>query len=261
MTKAQLRTLRDRLYLTDDIPEDGARGRPALHPPGRGLRRHGVPAGPWARASPGRCPSGSCGPRRALRPDAKVFEEFAAGSGTQSVSTTMVFARLLRNLVRDPTVGSLVAPIVSDEARTFGLEPIIAEAKIYAPDGQNYVPVDADLPLQLRRELVGPGAPGGHHRGGGAGQRSSRWPRPTPRGVSPWCRCTSSIRCSASSGSATWPGRSATCAAAASWPAAPPAAPPSWVRGCSTTTASRRCWPRPTRPPWSTTPRSPTRWR
>jgi pyruvate dehydrogenase E1 component len=38
-------------------------------------------------------------------PDAKVFEEFASGSGKQSVSTTMVFARLLRNLVRDPTVG------------------------------------------------------------------------------------------------------------------------------------------------------------
>ena len=91
----------------------------------------------------------------ALRPDAKVFEEFAAGSGRQSVSTTMVFARLLRNLVRDPTVGSLVAPIVSDEARTFGLEPLIAEAKIYAPDGQNYVPVDADLPLNYAESSSG----------------------------------------------------------------------------------------------------------
>ncbi len=67
----------------------------------------------------------------------------------------MVFARLLRNLVRDPTVGSLVAPIVSDEARTFGLEAIIAEAKIYAPDGQNYVPVDADLPLHYAESSSG----------------------------------------------------------------------------------------------------------
>ena len=67
----------------------------------------------------------------------------------------MVFARLLRNLVRDPTVGALVAPIVSDEARTFGLEPLIAEAKIYAPDGQNYIPVDADLPLNYAESSSG----------------------------------------------------------------------------------------------------------
>src|SRR6185437_2474250 len=90
-----------------------------------------------------------------MLPDPKVFEEFASGSGTQSVSTTMVFARLLRNLVRDPAFGPLVAPIVSDEARTFGLEPIIAEAKIYAPEGQHYVPVDADLPLHYAESTSG----------------------------------------------------------------------------------------------------------
>ncbi len=94
-------------------------------------------------------------PTPALRPDAKVFEEFSAGSGKQAASTTMAFARLLRNLVRDPTVGSLVAPIVSDEARTFGLEPLIAETKIYAPDGQHYIPVDADLPLNYAESSSG----------------------------------------------------------------------------------------------------------
>jgi pyruvate dehydrogenase E1 component len=57
--------------------------------------------------------------------------------------------------VRDPTVGSLVAPIVSDEARTFGLEPLIAEAKIYAPEGQHYIPVDADLPLNYAESASG----------------------------------------------------------------------------------------------------------
>ena len=86
-------------------------------------------------------------PARVTLPDPKVFAELTAGSGKQAVSTTMAFARLLRNLVRDPAIGPLVAPIVPDEARTFGLEPIIAEAKIYAPEGQRYVPVDADLPL------------------------------------------------------------------------------------------------------------------
>ena len=154
MTKAQLHALRDRLYLTDDIPEDALEGDPPYIRPAEGsdameyLRARGrVLAGPL--------PVRVVRPAPALRPDAKVFEEFAAGSGNQAVSTTMAFARLLRNLVRDPTVGALVAPIVSDEARTFGLEPLIAEAKIYAPDGQNYIPVDADLPLNYAESSSG----------------------------------------------------------------------------------------------------------
>ena len=154
MTRAQLRALRDRLYLTDDIPDAALEGDPPYIRPAEGsdameyLRARG-------RVLDGPLPVRVVRPAPALRPDAKVFEEFAAGSGKQSVSTTMVFARLLRNLVRDPTVGSLVAPIVSDEARTFGLEPLIAEAKIYAPDGQNYVPVDADLPLNYAESSSG----------------------------------------------------------------------------------------------------------
>jgi pyruvate dehydrogenase E1 component len=107
------------------------------------------------RVQAGPVPTRVVSPARATLPDAKVFEEFASGSGKQSVSTTMVFARLLRNLVRDPTMGQLVAPIVSDEARTFGLESIIAEAKIYAPEGQHYVPVDADLPLHYAESTSG----------------------------------------------------------------------------------------------------------
>jgi pyruvate dehydrogenase E1 component len=78
-----------------------------------------------------------------------------AGSGGHAVSTTMAFARLLRNLVRDPVVGPTIAPIVADEARTFGLESIIAESKIYAPEGQRYTPVDADLPLRYAESTSG----------------------------------------------------------------------------------------------------------
>jgi pyruvate dehydrogenase E1 component len=154
MTKAQLRTLRDRLYLTDDIPDDALEGDPPYIRPAEGsqameyLRARGrVLAGPL--------PVRVVRPTPPQRPDAKAFEEFAAGSRGQPVSTTMAFARLLRNLVRDPNVGALVAPIVSDEARTFGLEPIIAEAKIYAPEGQNYVPVDAGLPLYYAESSSG----------------------------------------------------------------------------------------------------------
>src|SRR5690606_20625949 len=70
-------------------------------------------------------------PRRVVRhpqpvdlPDDKAFTDFYSGSGTQAASTTMVFARLLRNLVRDPVVGSHVVPIIPDEARTFGLDAL-----------------------------------------------------------------------------------------------------------------------------------------
>ena len=154
MTKPQLRALRDRLYLTDDIPDAALEGDPPYVRPAEGsdameyLRARGrVLAGP--------VPTRVVRPNRHLLPDDKVFEEFASGSGKQSVSTTMAFARLLRNLVRDPAMGQLVAPIVSDEARTFGLEPIIAEAQIYAPEGQHYVPVDADLPLHYAESTSG----------------------------------------------------------------------------------------------------------
>ena len=67
----------------------------------------------------------------------------------------MAFARLLRNLVRDPALGRYVAPIVPDEARTFGLEPLIAESKIYAPEGQRYTPVDSDLILRYAEDRKG----------------------------------------------------------------------------------------------------------
>src|SRR5581483_1527900 len=154
MSKPQLRTLRDRLFLTEDIPEEALEGDPPYIRPAEGseameyLRARGrVLAGP--------VPVRALRPTRPVLPDDKVFEEFAAGSGSHAVSTTMVFARLLRNLVRDPNVGPLVAPIVSDEARTFGLEAIIAETKIYAPEGQQYVPVDADLPLHYAESTSG----------------------------------------------------------------------------------------------------------
>jgi len=155
MTRPQLIALRDRLFLTDDIPDSAlAGGDPPYVRPAEGsdameyLRARGrVLAGP--------VPSRRVNRPRATLPDDKVYEEFLTGSGTQSASTTMAFARLLRNLVRDPTMGPLVAPIVSDEARTFGLESIIAEAHIYAPEGQHYTPVDADLPLHYAESTSG----------------------------------------------------------------------------------------------------------
>ena len=59
----------------------------------------------------------------------------------------MAFVRLLRGLLRDKEIGKHVVPIVPDEARTFGMEGLFKEFKIYTPFGQRYVPVDAELLL------------------------------------------------------------------------------------------------------------------
>jgi pyruvate dehydrogenase E1 component len=50
---------------------------------------------------------------------------------------------LLRKLLRDKDIGKRVVPIIPDEARTFGMESLFPEFRIYAPHGQLYEPVDA----------------------------------------------------------------------------------------------------------------------
>jgi pyruvate dehydrogenase E1 component len=75
-------------------------------------------------------------------PSGEVWDQFATGS-KQPVSTTMAFVRLLRDLMRDQRVGNRVVPIIPDEARTFGMESLFPQFKIYAAHGQLYEPVDA----------------------------------------------------------------------------------------------------------------------
>jgi pyruvate dehydrogenase E1 component len=101
-------------------------------------------------------------PRRPARPALlsplaadKVYAEFDAGSGHRSVSTTVAYTRLLRGLMRDPAIGARIVPIVPDEGRTFGFEVLYSEFGIYAPDGQQYTPVDADLPLAYKESAAG----------------------------------------------------------------------------------------------------------
>ncbi|MGH2729761.1 MAG: pyruvate dehydrogenase (acetyl-transferring), homodimeric type, partial [Actinomycetota bacterium] len=87
-------------------------------------------------------------------PEPNLYEEFAAGS-KQAVSTTMAFVRLLRQLLRDDGLGRRVVPIIPDEARTFGMESLFPEFKIYAAHGQLYEPVDAAHLLAYRESQDG----------------------------------------------------------------------------------------------------------
>ena len=100
-------------------------------------------------------------PRRLVRskplelPGDALYSEFITGSGTRAASTTMVFAGLLRNLLRDPGIGNRIVPIIPDEARTFGMDALFSEVKIYAPFGQSYEPVDAGMVLSYREAVDG----------------------------------------------------------------------------------------------------------
>ena len=101
------------------------------------------------RALGGAVPRRSTAVRKAITmPSDDVFTEFENGSAAQSVSTTMGFTRLLRNLARDKDFGERVVPIIPDEARTFGMDSLFRELKIYASQGQKYEPVDHDMLLK-----------------------------------------------------------------------------------------------------------------
>ena len=80
-------------------------------------------------------------------PKRDAYGEFDDGSGKQEVSTTMAFVRLMRNLMMAGEFGKRIVPIVPDEARTFGMEALFTEFRIYNALGQDYTPVDAKLLL------------------------------------------------------------------------------------------------------------------
>ena len=157
LSNEQLRALRDRLQLQGEIPDAAlAEGqeppfyRPPLNSPevqyllGR------------RRALGGPLPSRPVELRRPLPlPDHAPFAEFEAGSGSQEASTTMAFTRLLRNLARSEGFGPRVVPIIPDEGRTFGMDALFKELRIYASEGQRYEPVDHHLLLSYKESRDG----------------------------------------------------------------------------------------------------------
>jgi pyruvate dehydrogenase E1 component len=107
------------------------------------------------RALGGSVPSRRVAPSDLPCPAEDLFDEFRDGSAGREVSTTVVFVRVLSKLLRDPALGDRVVPIVPDEARTFGMEPLFREVGIYASKGQLYDPVDADNLLYYRESKDG----------------------------------------------------------------------------------------------------------
>ena len=88
-------------------------------------------------------------------PGDKVYNIFKGGSGRQEVASTMAFVRLLKELIKDKSIGRRFVPIVPDESRTFGLESLFPTKKIFNTQGQNYTPVDAQMMLSYRESASG----------------------------------------------------------------------------------------------------------
>jgi pyruvate dehydrogenase E1 component len=155
MTRDQLRALRDRLRLQDVITDSALEAElpPYYRPP--------IGSVEYEYLMERRAELGGPIPKRAVLPvslpplSPKVTAEFDRGSAPQSVSTTMAFARLLRGLLRDPSIGARIVPVIPDEARSFGIEALFNEVKIYAAHGQNYTPVDAQLLLSYAESKSG----------------------------------------------------------------------------------------------------------
>ncbi len=150
LTADELKVFRDRLEL--DIPDERLKEAPYFHP--------GPDAPEIKYMLDRRRQLGGSLPRRLVRvkplpaPRDQAFEELFAGS-ERPASTTMAFSRLVRNLVRDPQIGTRIVPIIPDEARTFGLDPLFREVGIYNPLGQRYTPVDKDLLLSYLEKTDG----------------------------------------------------------------------------------------------------------
>ncbi|MEX2655730.1 MAG: pyruvate dehydrogenase (acetyl-transferring), homodimeric type [Acidimicrobiia bacterium] len=149
LTNKQLMELRARLHLEDEIPEESLQGDndPPYFRPEPGTPEHDYLMGRRAALN-GPLPSRSTVVRVPLDlPKPEVFTEAYQGSGKAEASTTTAFTRLLRNMARAENFGPKVVPIVPDEARTFGMDSLFRELKIYASQGQLYESVDAAMLL------------------------------------------------------------------------------------------------------------------
>ena len=88
-------------------------------------------------------------------PSEKTYSEFDNGTPEgQKVSTTMAFVRLLRNLMKSE-IGEKVVPIIPDEGRTFGMDPLFSEFGIYSSSGQKYKPVDHKIIMKYKESITG----------------------------------------------------------------------------------------------------------
>jgi pyruvate dehydrogenase E1 component len=155
MSKEHLAVFRQRLHLEEEIPDAALDApEPPYYRPAEGSVEYEYMM-ERRRALAGSLPKRVVRQRTLPAPDPKVFAGTRDGSGKREFSTTMAMTSLLRGLLRDKGMGANVVPIIPDEARTFGMDSLFPEVKIYAPFGQLYEPVDAAFPLSYKESQKG----------------------------------------------------------------------------------------------------------
>ncbi|HEX9846787.1 MAG TPA: pyruvate dehydrogenase (acetyl-transferring), homodimeric type [Acidimicrobiia bacterium] len=156
LTNQQLRTLRATLHLEEEVPDEALQGdrEPPYLRPGPGTPEYDYL---MARRNElgGPLPQRVVADVRLDLPGDEAYAEVMAGSGKVEASTTAAFTRLIRSLSRVEGFGPRVVPIVPDEARTFGMDSLFRELKIYASKGQLYEPVDASMLLSYAESQDG----------------------------------------------------------------------------------------------------------
>ena len=83
-------------------------------------------------------------------PTLDEYRPFIEKSVGREVSTTTGIVTLMSALLKDKKIGKFIVPIVPDESRTFGMDPLFRQCGIYAHAGQLYEPVDSDQILYYR---------------------------------------------------------------------------------------------------------------
>jgi len=88
-------------------------------------------------------------------PASDIFKKYQIGFEDKKLSTTMVFVRMMTDLIKDKSIGNRLVPIVPDEARTFGMEGLFRQIGIYSAEGQKYEPEDADQVMWYKESKEG----------------------------------------------------------------------------------------------------------
>lgn len=87
-------------------------------------------------------------------PALEVFQSLLTEQNRE-ISTTMAFVRVLNVLLKQPTLGPRIVPIIADEARTFGMEGLFRQIGIYNPQGQQYTPSDREQLAYYKEDCQG----------------------------------------------------------------------------------------------------------
>ncbi len=152
MTADALKHFRDRFRLS--IPDETIATIPFYKPPAdspelKYLDEHRQALGGWV-------PSRLVRPRPIKAPPRQAYKAYFGGSGEREPSTTVAFVDILNNvLLKNKEIGKQVVPIIPDEARTFGMDPLFRPYGIYSSLGQLYDPVDSKYTASYREAKDG----------------------------------------------------------------------------------------------------------